>query len=267
MTEYPNCLNPIEFGDAITARCEKVLKRYEDWNATVRNLHDQNTHLYLREIKIHEPPPSERRTSRHVRTIDRPIDPLPIAFDQVNHDYKYEFAVIPPPESVQFQQTHTIPHYREIQSQRQNDKTLPVNTMRLHGMDAVSAHVNAIPNTSSKVGPPSSARLRKIRLRNKAFETAQSSRGDRPLPVPRDLRTMGYESPQRERPFPSMQAITEHRETKKKIEKLELAMRESLMASAKHLKRLNRRRQWASRGRETEDLQYVRTLSARRQKY
>lgn len=241
MSSYPNCLNPIELGDAITAQCEKVIKRYDDWNATVRTLHDQNTHLYLREIKIHEPPPSERRTTRQFRTMERPIDPLPITFDQVNHDYKYEFAVIPPPESVKFQQSHTIPHYREIQSRRQNDRTLQVNDVKLHGFDAVSAHMNAIPNSSSKVGPPSSARLRKIRLRNKAFETAQSARGDRPLPVPRELRTMGYEAPPRERPLPAMQAITDHQETKKKIERLEQAMRESLMASSKHLKRLNRR--------------------------
>ena len=45
----------------------------------------------------------------------------------------------------------------------------------------------------------------------------------------------------RSRPLPAMQAITDHQETKKKIERLEQAMRESLMASSKHLKRLNRR--------------------------
>ena len=57
-------MNPMELGESISQRCEQLIKNYDDWNATVRDLHERKSHLYYKEIKIHEPPPIDWRKSR-----------------------------------------------------------------------------------------------------------------------------------------------------------------------------------------------------------
>jgi hypothetical protein len=146
------------------------------------------------------------------------------------------------PEAIKFQAAHTIAHYRDERKKLQPDPQLVVNQIRLHGEDAVGAHVNEIPNTSSQVassGAPANRRLRHMRMRHVAFETAQSARGDRPLKVPRELRAMGYEPPPPVSPFPRLKVFSDHRETKKKIARLEKAFQESLAGSARHIRRIN----------------------------
>jgi septal ring factor EnvC (AmiA/AmiB activator) len=120
-----------------------------------------------------------------------------------------------------------------------------VNRVLLHGDDEVTAHINEIPNTSSLVGSPdtpANRRLRQMRMRRVAFETAQSARRDRPLEVPKELQRMGYEPPARSRPFPQLKVFRDHRETKKKIAQLEKAVQESLAGSARHIREINRAR-------------------------
>lgn len=61
---WPNCMNQMELGESISQQCEQLIKHYDDWNATVRGLHDRNSHLYYKEIKIHEPPRVDWRQMR-----------------------------------------------------------------------------------------------------------------------------------------------------------------------------------------------------------
>jgi hypothetical protein len=243
-----DALNPIAYGDFLTEQCQEVIQLYDDWNSEVRHLHEQNSHLYFSEIRLREPPPSERRLNarfaRNVQHYNPPIDPLPTALEQLDFQIRYSSpnAMISS-DAVKFQLTHTISHYRQEREKTAPDPTLFVNQVRLHGEDEVTAKVNEIPNTSSLVGSPdtpANRRLRQMRMRKVAFETAQSARHDQPLEVPKKLRDLGYEPPPQTRPFPQLKVFRDHREAKKKITQLEKAFQESLAGSARHIRRLNR---------------------------
>jgi hypothetical protein len=243
-------LNPLAYGDFLIDECQGVFQLYDDWNAEVRELHEQNSHLYFAEIRLREPPPSERRMnarfSRSIKNYNPPIDPLPTALEQLDFQIRYSSpnAMISAP-AIKFQSTHTIAHYREEQKKLRPDPNLLVNQVRLHGEDEVTAQINEIPNTSSLVGSadtPGNRRARQMRMRKVAFETAQSARGDRPLKVPKDLRELGYEAPPKARPFPKLKVFRDHTETKKKIAQLEKAFQESLAGSARHIREINRAR-------------------------
>jgi hypothetical protein len=246
-----NCsdpLNPIAYGDFLTEECQKAIQVYDDWNSEVRKLHEHNSHLYFSEIRLREPPPNERpfnaRFSRNLSHYTPPIDPVPTALEQLDFQIKYSDpdARISE-EAIKFQLTHTIAHYREEQKKREPDPSLLVNQIHLHGADEVTAHMNEIPNSSSIVGSPDMAanrRLRQMRMRRVAFETAQSARGDHPLEVPKELRRLKDGPPAKTRPFPKLKVFRDHRETKKKIAQLEKAYQESLAGSARHIREINR---------------------------
>jgi hypothetical protein len=240
-------LNPIDYGDFLTDKCEGLMQLYDDWNAEVRSLHDRNSHLYFREIRIREPPPSERRmNARAARALNNyhpPIDPLPAALDQIDFHIQHPDAnSLASPDAVRFQSTHTLAHYRERRKHSAPDPSLTVDQTRLHGPDEVTAHVNEIPNSSSLVGPPdtpANRRIRQMRMRQTAFETAQSARADRPLKVPKEVRAIAYEEPPKPPPFPKLKVFRDHRDTKKKIRQLEAAFRESLASSARRIRNRN----------------------------
>jgi hypothetical protein len=240
-------LNQIEYGDFLIDECDGLIQRYDDWNAEVRSLHDRNSHLYFREIRIHEPPPCERRTnvraSRTLTNCDAPIDPLPVTLDQIDfHIQHSDVNSLAPTEVVRFRSNHTVAHYRERRKHSGPDPSLTVNQIRLHGPDEVTAHVNEIPNLSSQVGSddaPANRRIRQMRMRQTAFETAQSARADRPLKIPKELRAIAFEEPPKTPPFPKLKVFRDHRETKKKIQQLETAFHESLASSARRIRNRN----------------------------
>jgi hypothetical protein len=82
--------------------------------------------------------------------------------------------------------------------------------------------------------------MRHMRMRQVAFQTAQSARGDRPLALPRGLRAMAREPPPPAAPFPRLKVFRDHRETKRKIARLEKAFQESFAGAARHIRRINR---------------------------
>jgi hypothetical protein len=242
----PNALDMLEFGEALIDQCEVVVQRYDDWNAEIRDFHSHNSHLYYRELKIREPPPLERRrnarSARNPRNYQRPVDPVPTAMEQVGFMLQHDSSILPHPETARFQQMHTIPYYRDQRITARPDPNLPVNQIRLHGPDDASAHVNEIPNASSKVSatdPRPARHSRELRMRTIAFQTAHSARGDRPLKVPAEILRSGYKKPPQAIPPPQLKVFRDHRETRKKIAKLEKAFEESMASSARHIRRIN----------------------------
>jgi hypothetical protein len=244
--QCPDPFNPISYGDFLTEQCQEVIQLYDNWNDEVRRLHEQNSHLYLSEIRLREPPHERRlnaRFSRNIQHYDPPVDPLPTTLDQL--DFQVEFSNandMISAAAIKFQLTHTISHYRDERKITAPDPTLLVNQVHLHGEDEVSARINEIPNMSSLVGSPdtpANRRIRQMRMHRVAFETAQSARRDKPLEVPKKLRDSGYEPPSRSKPFPKLKVFRDHRETKKKIAQLEKAFQESLAGSARHIRRIN----------------------------
>jgi hypothetical protein len=241
-----NALDMVEFGEALITRGEEVMGLFDAWNAEIRALHDRNSHLYLRELRIREPPASERRmqarSARSPQSYQLPVDPLSTTLDQINFELRTDVCGVEDPEVLKFQRSKTFSHYRDLRAKTLPDPTVRVNQIRTRGPDDASAHVNEIPNSGSKVGPPdtpSRMRLRKLRMRDTAFQTAQSARGDRPLTVPVEVkRTIGRPRVE-ERPLPKLLAFQMHRETKAKIAKLEKALHDSLVVSAAHIRRMN----------------------------
>jgi hypothetical protein len=243
---HPNALDPIEFGDHIMAQCDHIMKVYETWNAKVRDLHESNSHLYLREIKIPEAQSSERRQRGWLgqENYVRRIDPLPIALEFVDFQLHHGSEVIPSKEALQFQETHTRTYYerrREIED-RERDRIRGVG-FGCRRPDGTLVKVNEIPNSSSKKRPQDGLggeRIRNMRMRKDAFRTAQSTRPDHPLSVPMAVRELAGSARRHSKNIPNMRNITDHEATKKRIEKTEMAMQDFMRQSLHHIRELNR---------------------------
>lgn len=339
----PNVFNIIEKNDILLDDCNQILNNLEEWNKNLRALHDQNSHLYLREIKIQEPPKKySPRLNKHQK---KTIDPLPIALEQLDYDFKYGNTIFPPAEAIQQHNQKTVTHYKRKQFNSKPDPQLEVNQIKIKGPDSCSARVNEIPNSISIASarriqnprhkrrtnkidakfehlnqknsrrsrdyirksiddddneqqvilkpseilfkkqinsyqshnktdlfefphldlssvdvkannyddaddfePPydnayNSARIesqRKLKIRKKTIETAQSARHDRSISVPKELRQKEYKAPPRYTRFPTYQVLADHKETKLKIEKLEKQYQETMEKAVIHIKKLNR---------------------------
>lgn len=81
---------------------------------------------------------------------------------------------------------------------------------------------------------------RKLRLQKKTIQTAQSSRQDRSISIPHKLRSMEYKAQPSSSRFPACQSISDHQETKLKIEKLEIRFQETMEKAVRHIQKLNR---------------------------
>lgn len=242
----PNVLDPIEFGDSLLGNCANLIRRYDEWNENVRSLHEQNSHLYLREIRIREPPSARRRYHGRFHHNDRefnpPIDPLPVTLEHVNYEFQYQWAIVPPPEAVQFQTTKTISYYKKQRKDLKPDPNISVNQIRLHGPDETTPHVNPIPNSSSNVGSIDTDRVlrkRNLRMRDTAFKTAQSARSDYGLKLPNDLKHLSYKPPPRSPRFPRVKAIKDHEEAKLHVDKMQKSIEENLALSSRRIRRKN----------------------------
>lgn len=242
MANEVNCMNVIQYGDLLTSECEKTMQSYDAWNAEVAELHEQNSHLYFREIKIREPPPSEKRSGvRSLCNIKPMIDPLLVAMDQLDNEYRREDQDLLNQENMMFERVRNISYYKRQKVEQKNDRSLRVNQFRMRDPDAPTPRVNAIPNSSRTCSEPTNMTKRRINMRAKAFETAQSARGDKPISVPPEIRRIAYKKPKKEKKFPNVKAIADHRETKKKIEQLEVQLKENMRVSARYIRRINQR--------------------------
>ncbi|OHT14219.1 hypothetical protein TRFO_15520 [Tritrichomonas foetus] len=240
MNQAPDVFNIIEKNDALLEDCGKVIQKFEDWNAYLRSLHEQNSHLYLREIRIHEPPPN----SIDSRFRRKPIDPLPITLEQLDYDLKYENVPFPPADVIKEHSARTVRYYRRVQERTKPDPDIEVNRIRIKGPGSCSARVNEIPNSVSRAPRHFSDKYEKkrnIKLRQRSFRTAQSARGDKPIKIPKDLRKMEYKHRAKSGHFPACNAISDHQETKLKIEKLEQQFQDTMQRAVIHIKKLNRK--------------------------
>jgi hypothetical protein len=241
-----NVLDQIEYGDALIARCNGVMEFYDQWNANVREFHKDNSHLYLREIKIREPPPVERKYGSQMLRSDRPyvprMDPLSVALQETDYQLHYGSQMLPTEESLRFQNTHTMAYYRRQRQTQKPDPSIQANQVRCHGPDDASARVTEIPNSSSKSGMGDVAkqtRVRNMRIRNEAFRTAQTARPDETIAVPKPVQRLAKSSRSSRDDSSLTKAEIEHRITRQKIEKMEVHIQEILRASAHRIRQLN----------------------------
>lgn len=334
-SETPNVFNVIEKNESLLESCAKIINDLEEWNSHLRSLHEQNSHLYLREIKIHEPPsdPLERRRNR------KTIDPLPVTLEELNYDFKYgEFPILPD-RVIKERNSKNIQFYKKLQMNSKPDPTLEINQIKITEPNSFSSvpnppstrrknprnnQIRRIPNDNSRINnidqlyehlnrksPRNSKRInvqkvptsnqrktntknqtkkakfdfpslpinslnyqgyndnssenstnnniynnfdlcnhdssdslakkkRKLRLQKKTIQTAQSSRQDRSISVPHKLHAMEYKAQPNSSRFPTSQSITDHHETKKKIEKLEIRFQETMEKAVRHIQKLNR---------------------------
>ena len=236
----PSVFDVIGKNEVVIEECQKTIRVFENWNEYVRSEHEKNEHLYLREIRMNwcDPvPPEERENTKK-------IDPLPIALDQLNYDFKYHDTPFPPADIVKAHTMKTIPYYRNKQNTTQPDPNIEVNQVRFTGPGAVSPRVNEIPNEISRSPrhfTPRAELKRNIMLRRRAFQTAQSARADRPITVPRELRMKGYRPRPKTARFTSTSAILDHETTKKKIEKLQKQLNESMEKAVVKVTKMNQR--------------------------
>jgi hypothetical protein len=113
-------LNPITHRDNLAEECQKAIQVYDNWNAEVRNLREQNSHLILCEIRLREPQANERRPnarfSRNLTHYTPPLDPLPVVLDQLDFQVKYSAPdAMVSEQAIKFQLSHTVANYREQQ--------------------------------------------------------------------------------------------------------------------------------------------------------
>lgn len=140
----PNVFDVIGKNDYFLEGCTKVINDLEEWNSYLRSLHEQNSHLYLRELKIHEPPsdPFERRRKK------KTIDPLPVTLEELNFDFKYGEYPLLPDRVIKERDSKNIQHYKRLQMNTNPDPTLEINQIKITEPNSFSA----IPN------PPSARR-------------------------------------------------------------------------------------------------------------
>lgn len=325
----PNVFDVIEKNESLLESCSKIINDLEEWNSYLRSLHEQNSHLYLREIKIHEPPSDPLERMRNRKT----IDPLPVTLEELNYDFKYgEFPILPD-KVIKERNSKNIQHYKRVQLNSKPDPNLEINQIkitepnsfsavpnppstrrknprnrRFNNIDQMYEHLNGksprnshrisvhkVPasnktknqnqindfeanNNRTKFEFPSlqlnllnnknnenidnhsesdanyynfdicnhdssdslARKKRKLRLQKKSIQTAQSFRRDRSISVPHKLHAMEYKSQSSRNRFPSCQSITDHNETKKKIEKLEVKFQETMEKAVRHIQKLNR---------------------------
>lgn len=230
----PHMQKTLQYHDMILEQCGSVIKQFDSFNEEVNKLHEQNSHLYMRPIKIHEPPKSLLSQTYSPRR-GRSIDPLPIALEHISNDCKYEGETSMPSEALEFRSQRTVSYYRRIQK-RQDDlsQTVPPGNPR----------INQIPNTSSNVDNPkrieTQRRSRRLKMRQSQFESAQLSRPRYEKTVPRDFKTISEKPVAEGFQFPNLLCLVEHKETKRKIEQLEDQFQKSMRKSLVRIHRICR---------------------------
>lgn len=180
-----DALNQLDYGEFLIDECREVIRLYDEWNSDVRRLHAGNSHGYLREIKLREPPLADHRlcprSPRAIRSYPWPIDPIPPTTE---------------PLSFRIQPSAADAAHED----------------RRKGDDRGTRHLPTI-------RPPGA-----------------SARGPRRPRIPGEKGAMSSEA---QWP-PTMQVFRDHRETKQKIFELEAAFHDSLVASATHIRDINR---------------------------
>lgn len=211
-----------EYYDYITKQCELTINQYMKINQEVEELHEQNSHLYLKTIRIHEPP-LKNQSPRHTKNYSKlnsndQFDPLPMTLEMIDFEYKYEDITVPPKEAVTFRSSHTIPYYQNLQKCYTSRPFVPP----LSRNDSETNHARPIPNLSASPRLEKVRKkemVRKLKMRNSISESARISRHDQSIPLPHSIAKQNNNKHSSQPHYKKVLALIEHDETKRKIER------------------------------------------------